>query len=92
MYIRELMATLARPSQQTQHTKVLHQLAHYLEPRLSPRQRTALATILNAYRDGSLSLGQTIAALRRQFDRHPELNTPVYLYPYPDSLRLREAL
>jgi uncharacterized protein YbbK (DUF523 family)/uncharacterized protein YbgA (DUF1722 family) len=92
VYIRELMATLARPSQRARHAKVLQQLASDLEPRINRRQSTALASRLNAYRDGGLPLGEAIAALRGQFERNPDIDKPVYLYPYPDSLRLRHLL
>jgi uncharacterized protein YbbK (DUF523 family)/uncharacterized protein YbgA (DUF1722 family) len=91
-YIRELMATLARPSQRAGHYRALQLLAGDLAPRLNRRQEIALATRLSAYRDGSLSLGKAIATLRHQFDLHPDSDRPVYLYPYPDSLHLRHSL
>ncbi len=91
-YLCELMATLTRPSQRAGHARALQQLADYLEPRMSRRQSTALAVRLNAYRGGSLSLGEAIAAVRRQFARNPDIDKPVYLYPYPDSLGLRDIM
>lgn len=95
-YIGELMAALARPSRRGGHYKVLQQLAGALDPWINHTQKTALATRLNAYRDGHLSLGEAVTGLQRQFDRHPEADTGgaahLYLHPYPDSLPLRDTL
>jgi uncharacterized protein YbbK (DUF523 family)/uncharacterized protein YbgA (DUF1722 family) len=94
VYIREVMATLARPSRRAQHYKVLTHLAGCLDQRMNSRQRATLATRLAAYHDGGLSLGETIATVRHLFEhhRHPDSDKPLYLYPYPDGLGLRNAL
>jgi uncharacterized protein YbbK (DUF523 family)/uncharacterized protein YbgA (DUF1722 family) len=93
-YIREVMATLSRPSRRAGHYRVLTHLSGYLQQRMTGRQRAALTTRLAAYRDGTLSLGETVSILRDLFERypHPDTARPIYLSPYPDSLRLRDAL
>jgi len=88
-YIRDLLATLARPASRTRHLGVLHTLADRVRPQLSPREKASLARQLADFGAGRHHLRELTATIAEHMasGRHDDRAAQHYLHPYPESLR-----
>jgi uncharacterized protein YbbK (DUF523 family)/uncharacterized protein YbgA (DUF1722 family) len=91
-YLRELLIALARPATRAGHYAVLQDLAQRCASQLNNKRQAALQARLQAYREGGLSLGDAVAALRALSERcgQQPVAGQTYLYPYPDALQLHK--
>ena len=93
-YLRTFLEGTRRQATRRRHANVLQHLAGYLKRRIDPRDRQALADLIDEYRTGVVPLVVPIRFLRHHFrhapDRYVEMQH--YLEPCPDSLGLRNHL
>lgn len=93
-YERTLLASLRLLATPKKHANVLNHLAGFLKDRLIPRERQALAGLIDEYRRGIYPLIVPITLINHFVRMHgqPYLAEQVYLNPHPVELKLRNHL
>ncbi len=93
-YIETLMRLLQQPATRRQHTNVLQHIAGYLRRDADTHYRSDLQSAIEGYRQHQFPLIVPVRLLQHQFQRHPHpyIEQQVYLRPYPQDLRLRNAI
>ena len=93
-YLRTFLEGMRRQATRRRHANILQHLAGHLKRRIDPRDRQALAALIDEYRTGAVPLVVPVRFLRHHFrhapDRYAEMQH--YLEPCPDSLGLRNHL
>lgn len=90
-YVNRLMQGLACPATRGGHANVLQHLLGYLRPGVPAVHRRRLASLIDAYREGSQPLAAPLALLGHFLADHPDpyLSTQHYLAPCPEPLSKR---
>jgi len=73
---------------------VLEHIRGYLKHRLGAEEKAELSELIAQYRTGDVPLIVPLTLLRHHFRRHPDayIEQQVFMRPYPDALRLRNAI
>ncbi len=93
-YVEELMATLKRRINRKRHVNVLQHIMGYLKKRIDTDDKAELTASIEAYRRGETPLVVPITLLRHYFRNHHDkyMAKQFYLFPYPESLGLRNTI
>lgn len=92
--IAQIMAALKKPATRRGHTNVLEHIRGYLKRQLSAEEKEELSELIAQYRTGVVPLVVPLTLLRHHFRRHPDayIEQQIFMRPYPDALRLRNAI
>jgi uncharacterized protein YbgA (DUF1722 family)/uncharacterized protein YbbK (DUF523 family) len=93
-YAEELMITLKRRVNRKRHVNVLQHIMGYLKRRINGDDKAELTTSIEAYRRGETPLVVPVTLLRHYFRNHHDayMAKQYYLFPYPESLGLRNTI
>lgn len=93
-FIQLLMQTLKKPATRNKNTNVLMHIQGYFKKHLDSSQRQELAGVIKQYHDGDIPLVAPMILLKHHLKQHPNeyLQRQKFLTPYPDKLRLRNAI
>lgn len=93
-YIKELMTALTRRVSRKRHVNVLQHIMGYLKKRIDSDDKAELTLSIEAYRRGETPLVVPITLLRHYLRVHHDayMERQQYLFPYPESLGLRNAI
>jgi len=93
-FISIVMQALSKPANRRSHSNALQHVQGYLRKYLSSPERVEMADIIERYRQGELPLVVPITLLRHHFRNSPDpyINRQSFLYPYPDTLQLRNLI
>lgn len=93
-FIRLLMATLKKPATRKKNTNVLMHIQGYFKKQLNADERKELTEVIHQYRQGDIPLVAPLILLKHHLKKHPDayLQRQKFLTPYPDKLRLRNAI
>jgi uncharacterized protein YbgA (DUF1722 family)/uncharacterized protein YbbK (DUF523 family) len=93
-FIKLLMITLKKPATRRKNTNVLMHIQGYFKKQLDAQERRELTEIIHQYRHGDIPLVAPLILLKHHLKKHPDayLQRQKFLTPYPDKLRLRNAI
>lgn len=93
-FIAGLMQALKKPATRRSHSNVLFHLSGYLKHDLSSDERQRLKNLIDQYRVGEVPLIVPVTLFKHHFANNPNdyIDQQVFLNPFPDQLRLRNAL
>jgi len=93
-YIGQLMALLKSVPSRKNHVNVLQHIQGYLKKELSADDKAELCEVIERYRNGEVPLIVPITLLKHHFRKCPDpyIDNSYYLSPYPQELRLINAL
>ena len=93
-FIQLLMDTLKRPATRNKNTNVLMHIQGYFKKQLDASERKELSEVIDQYRRGDIPLVAPMILLKHHLKQHPNayLQRQKFLTPYPDKLRLRNAI
>lgn len=93
-FIHALMAALTHRATRRSHSNVLFHMAGYLKRSITTPQRQRLAALIEDYRTGLVPLIVPVTLLKHHFADNPNayIDGQVFLDPYPEELRVRNAV
>lgn len=93
-YISQLMDILKIVPSRKNHVNVLQHIQGYLKKELPADDKAELCELLERYRNGEVPLIVPITLLKHHFRKCPDpyIDNSYYLSPYPQELRLINAL
>lgn len=93
-FIELLMKTLKKPATRNKNTNVLMHIQGYFKKQLDAEERKELSEVIDQYRLGDIPLVAPMILLKHHLKQHPNdyLQRQKFLTPYPDKLRLRNAI
>ena len=92
--IAEIMQAFSRPATRRGHSNALFHISGYLKRELSPREKQEIRNLIEQYRSGVVPLVVPVTLLNSYFARHPDpyIAEQLFMFPFPESLGLRNAL
>jgi len=93
-YLPIFMMALKRHCTRQNHSNVLYHILGYLREHLNKSQKSDIVQIIENYRKGVLPLVVPLSFFRHLFNQYPNhyIFQQSYLRPYPDELKLRNAI
>jgi len=93
-YIALLMKMLKHVPSRSQHVNVLQHIQGYLKKELSADDKAEMVEVIERYRRGEIPLIVPLTLLKHHFRKAPDpyIEESYYMSPYPQELRLINAL
>lgn len=93
-YISRLMKMLKHVPTRSQHVNVLQHIQGYLKKELSADDKAEMVEVIERYRRGEIPLIVPLTLLKHHFRKAPDpyIEESYYMSPYPQELRLINAL
>jgi len=93
-YIALLMKMLKHVPTRSQHVNVLQHIQGYLKKELSADDKAEMVEVIERYRRGEIPLIVPLTLLKHHFRKAPDpyIEESYYMSPYPQELRLINAL
>lgn len=93
-YLPVFMTSLRRQCSRKNHSNVMYHILGYLREDLNKGQKSDLVQMIENYRKGMIPLIVPMSFFRHLFKQHPNhyIFKQAYLRPYPDELKLRNAI
>ena len=90
-YAMELMSVLKQPATQKQHINVLQHSLGFISKRLAVDVRVQIVATIEAYRQGTVSLADSISLFNHHLHHSNYLQRQHYFNPYPSQVMLRKG-